>query len=74
VRPWPGRRLRSLRANAALSVRIMVAATVLVMVTLVVMGALGTAMLRSFCRMNTRVTLDTAMPPRITMISPTRLR
>jgi len=48
VRPWPGRRLRSLRANAALSVRIMVAATVLVMVTLVVMGALGTAMLRSY--------------------------
>jgi two-component system, OmpR family, sensor kinase len=48
VRSWPARRLRSLRANAPLSVRIMVAATVLVMVTLVVMGALGTAMLRSY--------------------------
>jgi signal transduction histidine kinase len=48
VRPWPARRLRSLLANASLSVRIMVAATVLVMVTLVVMGALGTAMLRSY--------------------------
>ena len=34
----------------------------------------STAMLRIFCRMNTRVTLDTAMPPRITMIRPTRLR
>jgi two-component system, OmpR family, sensor kinase len=40
--------LRSLLSNASLSVRIMVAATVLVMVTLVVMGALGTAMLRSY--------------------------
>ena len=28
----------------------------------------STAMLRIFCRMNTRVTLDTAMPPRMTMI------
>ena len=33
-----------------------------------------TAMLRIFCRMNTRVTLETAMPPRITMTRPTRLR
>jgi signal transduction histidine kinase len=45
---WPARRLRSLLANASLSVRIMVAATVLVMVTLAVMGALGTALLRSY--------------------------
>ena len=35
---------------------------------------LRTAMLRIFCRMKTRVTLDTAMPPRMTMTSPTRLR
>ena len=35
---------------------------------------LRTAMLRIFCRMNTRVTLDTAMPPRMTMTRPTRLR
>ena len=42
------RRLRSLLANASLSVRIMAAATVLVMVTLAVMGAVGTAMLHSY--------------------------
>ncbi len=48
MRSWPARRLRSLLSSASLSVRIMVAATVLVMVTLVVMGALGTAMLRSY--------------------------
>ena len=34
----------------------------------------STAMLRIFCCTNTRVTLDTAMPPRITMTRPTRLR
>ena len=34
----------------------------------------STAMLRIFWRMKTRVTLDTAMPPRMTMTSPTRLR
>jgi two-component system, OmpR family, sensor kinase len=44
----PGRRLRSLLANASLRVRIMVAAAVLVLVTSAVMGALGTAMLRSY--------------------------
>ena len=35
---------------------------------------LSTAMPRIFCSTKTRVTLDTAMPPRITMTSPTRLR
>ena len=34
----------------------------------------STAMLRIFCSTNTRVTLDTAMPPRMTMTRPTRLR
>ena len=34
----------------------------------------STAMLRIFCSTNTRVTLDTAMPPRITITRPTRLR
>jgi len=34
----------------------------------------STAMLFSFCSTNTRVTLETAMPPRITMTRPTRLR
>jgi two-component system, OmpR family, sensor kinase len=48
VRSWAARRLRSLLANASLSVRIMAAATVLVMVTLAVMGAVGTTMLRSY--------------------------
>ena len=48
MRSRPARRLRSLLANASLSVRIMVAATVLVMVTLAVMGAVGTSMLRSY--------------------------
>ncbi len=33
-----------------------------------------TAMLRIFCITKTRVTLDTAIPPRITMTKPTRLR
>ena len=32
------------------------------------------AMLRIFCCTNTRVTLDTPMPPRMTMTRPTRLR
>jgi two-component system, OmpR family, sensor kinase len=40
--------VRSRLANASLSVRIMAAATVLVMVTLAVTGALGTIMLRSY--------------------------
>ena len=35
---------------------------------------LSTAMLRIFWAMNTRVTLEIAMPPRITITSPTRLR
>ena len=35
---------------------------------------LSTAMLRNFWMMKTRVTLDTAMPPRMTMTSPTMLR
>jgi two-component system, OmpR family, sensor kinase len=48
VRSRAARGLRSLLANASLSVRIMAAATVLVMVTLAVMGAVGTAMLRSY--------------------------
>jgi two-component system, OmpR family, sensor kinase len=48
VRSRVARRLRSLLANASLGVRIMVAATVLVMVTLAVMGAVGTAMLRNY--------------------------
>ena len=34
----------------------------------------NTAMLRIFCRMNTRVTLETAIPPRMTITRPTRLR
>ena len=34
----------------------------------------STAMLRNFWRMKTRVTLDTAMPPRITITRPTMLR
>jgi len=33
-----------------------------------------TAMLRNFWRMKTRVTLETAIPPRITITSPTMLR
>ena len=48
MRSRAARRLRSLPANASLSVRIMVAATMLVMVTLAVMGAVGTAMLHSY--------------------------
>jgi two-component system, OmpR family, sensor kinase len=48
VRSRVAGRLRSLLANASLSVRITVAATVLVMVTLAVMGAVGTAMLRNY--------------------------
>ena len=48
MRSRAARRLRSLLANASLSVRIMAAATVLVMVTLAVMGAVGTTMLRGY--------------------------
>jgi two-component system, OmpR family, sensor kinase len=48
VRPWPGGRVRSRLANASLTVRIMAAATVLVMVTLAVTGAVGTVVLRSY--------------------------
>ncbi len=35
---------------------------------------LSTAMPLIFCSTNTRVTLDTAMPPRMTITRPTRLR
>jgi signal transduction histidine kinase len=48
VRARAGHRLRTLLANASLTVRIMAAAAVLVLVTSAVMGALGTAMLRSY--------------------------
>jgi two-component system OmpR family response regulator len=48
ARSWPGHRAGSRLANASLSVRITAAATVLVMVTLTVTGALGTIMLRSY--------------------------
>jgi two-component system, OmpR family, sensor kinase len=48
VRARPGPGLRPLLANASLRMRIMAAAAVLVLVTSAVMGALGTAMLRSY--------------------------
>ena len=45
---WPGNRLRTRLANASLRVRVMVAAAMLVTVTSVVMGALGTTVLRGY--------------------------
>ncbi len=62
----PGPQLRRLLANASLRVRIMVAAAVLVLVTSAVMGALGTALLRSYLygRVDTQLTGFAATRPR----------
>jgi two-component system OmpR family sensor kinase len=57
VRPRPGGRLRWLLANASLTARIMAAAAALVIVSSAVMGAVGTALLRSylFSRVDTQL-------------------
>jgi hypothetical protein len=48
VRARPGTRLRAVLANASLRVRVMAVAAILVTVTSVVMGSLGTALLRGY--------------------------
>ena len=48
MRARPGTRLRAVLANASLRVRVMAVAAILVTVTSVVMGSLGTALLRGY--------------------------
>ena len=48
MRSWPARRLRTALAKVSLRVRVMAVAAFLVMITSVVMGSLGTALLHGY--------------------------
>ena len=48
MRLWPAARLRAALANASLRVRVMAVAAILVTITSVVMGSLGTALLQGY--------------------------
>jgi two-component system OmpR family sensor kinase len=72
---WPGNRLRTRLANASLRVRVMVAAAMLVTVTSVVMGALGTTVLRGylFDRADTQLLTFASVVSRVTGRPPPKL-